>query len=31
MERIHVDTQLASLPLESRVAETMTDLRAAKD
>jgi murein DD-endopeptidase MepM/ murein hydrolase activator NlpD len=31
MERIHVDTELASLPLESRVAETMTDLRAAKD
>jgi len=31
MERIHVDTELASLPLESRVAETATDLRAAKD
>jgi murein DD-endopeptidase MepM/ murein hydrolase activator NlpD len=31
MERIHVDTELASLPLESRVAESMTDLRAAKD
>ncbi len=31
MERIHVDTELASLPLESKVAETGTDLRAAKD
>src|SRR5215469_771974 len=31
MERIHVDTELASLPLESKVAETATDLRAAKD
>ena len=31
MERINIDTQLISLPLESRVAETMTDLRAAKD
>ncbi|HTW34577.1 MAG TPA: M23 family metallopeptidase [Rhizomicrobium sp.] len=31
MERIHVDTELASLPLESRVAETASDLRAAKD
>ena len=31
MERIHVDTELASLPLESRVADTASDLRAAKD
>ena len=31
MERIHVDTEIASLPLESRVAETAMDLRAAKD
>jgi murein DD-endopeptidase MepM/ murein hydrolase activator NlpD len=31
LERIHTDTQLASLPLESKVAETGTDLRAAKD
>jgi murein DD-endopeptidase MepM/ murein hydrolase activator NlpD len=31
MQRIGIDTQLASLPLESRVAETAGDLRAAKD
>jgi murein DD-endopeptidase MepM/ murein hydrolase activator NlpD len=31
MQRIQVDTQLASLPLESKVAETGEDLRAAKD
>jgi murein DD-endopeptidase MepM/ murein hydrolase activator NlpD len=31
MERIHVDTELASLPLESRLADSATDLRAAKD
>jgi murein DD-endopeptidase MepM/ murein hydrolase activator NlpD len=31
MERMQVDTQLANLPLESKVAETGTDLRAAKD
>jgi len=31
MERIKVDTQLASLPLESKIAETADDLRAAKD
>jgi murein DD-endopeptidase MepM/ murein hydrolase activator NlpD len=31
MERIHVDTELANLPLESKIAETATDLRAAKD
>jgi murein DD-endopeptidase MepM/ murein hydrolase activator NlpD len=31
LERIHIDTQLASLPLESKVAETANDLRAAKD
>jgi len=31
MERIHVDTELANLPLESRLAETASDLRAAKD
>ena len=31
MQRIGIDAQLASLPLESRVAETATDLRAAKD
>ncbi len=31
MERIHVDTELASLPLESKVADTANDLRAAKD
>jgi murein DD-endopeptidase MepM/ murein hydrolase activator NlpD len=31
MERIHVDTELASLPLESKVAESANDLRAAKD
>ncbi len=31
MERIHVDTELASLPLESKIAETASDLRAAKD
>lgn len=30
-ERIHVDTELASLPLESKVAESANDLRAAKD
>jgi murein DD-endopeptidase MepM/ murein hydrolase activator NlpD len=31
LERIKIDTQLASLPLESKVAETASDLRAAKD
>ncbi len=31
MDRIHVDTELASLPLESKVADTGNDLRAAKD
>ena len=31
MERIHVDTELANLPLESKLAETASDLRAAKD
>jgi murein DD-endopeptidase MepM/ murein hydrolase activator NlpD len=30
-QRINVDTQLASLPLESKVAESANDLRAAKD
>ena len=31
MERIHVDTELASLPLESKVADTANDLRTGKD
>lgn len=31
LQRIHVDTELASLPLESKVADTANDLRAAKD
>ncbi len=31
MERMHMDTELANLPLESKVAETANDLRAAKD
>ena len=31
MDRIHTDTELASLPLETKVADTASDLRAAKD
>jgi murein DD-endopeptidase MepM/ murein hydrolase activator NlpD len=30
-ERMHVDGELASLPLESKIAETANDLRATKD
>jgi hypothetical protein len=29
-ERIHIDTQLASMPLETKVADISTDLRQAK-
>jgi murein DD-endopeptidase MepM/ murein hydrolase activator NlpD len=31
IERLHVDTEIASLPLEGKIADTATDLRAGKD
>jgi murein DD-endopeptidase MepM/ murein hydrolase activator NlpD len=31
IERLHVDTEIAALPLEGRIADTATDLRAGRD
>ena len=31
IERIHIDSQIASLPLEGKLADTTTDLRAGRD
>ncbi|HWE05592.1 MAG TPA: M23 family metallopeptidase, partial [Rhizomicrobium sp.] len=31
ISRIHVDSEIASLPLEGKIADTATDLRAGKD
>jgi murein DD-endopeptidase MepM/ murein hydrolase activator NlpD len=31
IERIHIDSQMASLPLEGKIADTTTDLRSGKD
>jgi murein DD-endopeptidase MepM/ murein hydrolase activator NlpD len=31
IERLHVDSEIAALPLEGKIADTATDLRAGKD